>query len=63
MANEQEHFEACRRFQEFYQTALANVGARIPAPTLGMKVNDYRRETLRTLKRTFLPPAHEYYKI
>jgi len=26
-------------------------------------VHDYRRETLRTIKRTFLPPAHDLYKV
>ena len=26
-------------------------------------MNDYRRETLRQLKRTFLPPAHDLYQV
>ena len=30
---------------------------------LGQSVNDYRRETLRTLKRTFLPQNHELYQV
>jgi hypothetical protein len=30
---------------------------------LGQKVNDYRRKTLRTLKRTFLPQNHELYGV
>ena len=34
-----------------------------PAPVLGQSVNDYRRETLRQLKRTFLPPAHDLYQV
>ena len=55
MANQQEHFQAARRFQEYYDQALQQVGQRAPAPLLGQKVNDYRRETLRQLKRTFLP--------
>ena len=56
MANEREHFDTSRQFQAFYDEALRRVGARAPQPTLGQKVNDYRRETLRNLKRTFLPP-------
>jgi hypothetical protein len=42
--------------------ALRNIGARAPQPTLGQSVNDYRRETLRTIKRTFLQ-NHELGKI
>src|SRR5262249_53435179 len=36
---------------------------RAPEPVLGQTVNDYRRESLRTMKRTFLPPAHDLYKV
>jgi hypothetical protein len=63
MSSAQEHFQAARRFQEYFDTALAQVGMRAPQPVLGQTVNDYRRETLRTIKRTFLPQNHEYYKI
>ena len=63
MANQQEHFQAARRFQEYYDQALQQVGQRAPAPLLGQKVNDYRRETLRQLKRTFLPQNHELYPV
>jgi hypothetical protein len=63
MATEQEHFAAARQFQEYYDDALRKVGARAPQPILGQRCDDYRRETLRTLKRTFLPPAHELYQI
>jgi len=30
---------------------------------LGQTVNDYRRETLRTIKRTFLPQNHPLYAV
>jgi hypothetical protein len=63
MSSPQEHFDAARRFQEFYDATLRKVGMRAPQPTLGQTVNDYRRETLRTLKRTFLPESHDLYAI
>ena len=63
MSSEQEHFAAAREFQSYYDEALRRVGARAPQPTLGVRVNDYRRETLRNLKRTFLPPAHDLYQV
>jgi uncharacterized membrane protein YebE (DUF533 family) len=55
MSTNQEHFAAARQFQEYYDRALMKVGTRAPAPSLGQSVNNYRRETLRQLKRTFLP--------
>jgi len=67
MATEQEHFDAARKFQEFYDNTLRKVGMRAPQPTLGQTVNQYRRETrretLRTIKKTFLPQNHELYRI
>ena len=63
MSSEQEHFDAARRFQAYYDETLRRVGARAPQPTLGQTVNDYRRETLRTFKRTFLPEVHDLYKV
>jgi hypothetical protein len=63
MASEQEHFDAARKYQEFYDNTLRKIGMRAPQPTLGQTVNNYRRETLRTLKRTFLPEVHELYKV
>ena len=35
MASPKEHFEASRRFQEYYDNVLRNVGMRAPEPTLG----------------------------
>jgi hypothetical protein len=63
MATPQQHFDASRKFQAYYDETLRDIGARAPQPVLGQTVNDYRRETLRTIKRTFLPPAHELYKV
>jgi hypothetical protein len=63
VATEQEHFNACREFQEYYDQTLRKVGTSAPAPSLGQTVNDYRRETLRQLKRTFLPEIHDLYKV
>jgi hypothetical protein len=63
MSTEQQHFAAARQFQEYYDSTLRQVGTRAPAPSLGVSVNDYRRETLRTLKHTFLPPAHDLFKV
>src|SRR6516165_5231387 len=63
MPSEQQHFDAARRFQEYYDETLRKIGARAPQPVLGTTVNDYRRETLRNLKRTFLPQNHDLYQV
>src|SRR5262249_4751297 len=63
MSTPQEHFDASRKFQAYYDDTLRKVGMRAPQPVLGQTCNDYRRETLRTLKRTFLPEVHELYKV
>ena len=63
MSTPEEHLSACLRFQEYYDNALRKVGMRAPQPVLGTTVNDYRRETLRNLKRTFLPQTHPLYEV
>ena len=63
MSTDQQHFAAARQFQEYYDLTLREIGTNAPAPSLGMSVNDYRRETLRQLKRTFLPQNHDLYKV
>jgi hypothetical protein len=63
MATPQEHFNASRKFQEYYDEVLREIGARAPEPVLGQSVNDYRRETLRTIKRTYLPQNHDLYQV
>jgi hypothetical protein len=59
MSTPEEHLSASLKFQEYYDTTLRKIGLRAPQPTLGQTVNDYRRETLRTIKRTFLPQNHQ----
>jgi len=63
MSTSEEHLSACLKFQEYYDNTLRKVGMRAPQPTLGQTVNDYRRETLRTMKRTFLPQNHPLYAV
>jgi hypothetical protein len=63
MSTPEEHFNASQKFQAYYDDTLRKVGMRAPQPTLGQTVNDYRRETLRTLKRAFLPQAHDLYQV
>ena len=63
MSTPEEHFNAARKFQEFYDSTLRKVGMRAPQPVLGESVNSYRRETLRMLKRTFLPQTHDQYPV
>jgi len=63
MSTPEEHLSACPKFQEYYDNTLRKVGMRAPQPTLGQTVNDYRRETLRTIKRTFLPKNHPLYAV
>jgi hypothetical protein len=63
MSTDQQHFDAARQYQAYYDQTLRKVGAKAPQPTLGQSVNDYRRETLRNLKRTFLPKVHPLYEV
>jgi hypothetical protein len=63
MSTDQQHFEASRQFQAYYDETLRSVGTRAPAPSLGQSCNDYRREVLRQLKRTFLPQNHDLYQV
>src|SRR5262245_16780159 len=63
MPSEQEHFDASRKFQAYYDEALRKVGMRAPQPVLGETVNHYRREALRTMKKTFLPQNHPLYQV
>jgi|SRR6516162_2547997 hypothetical protein len=60
---EQEHFAAARQYQAHYDETLQRIGVHAPSPVLGQSCNDYRRETLRQLKRTFLPQNHDLYQV
>ena len=59
---EQEHFDTARKYQEYYDDALREVGIRIPAPVLGKATNHYRRETLHSLSQAALQ-NHELSKV
>jgi hypothetical protein len=63
MSTPEQHFDAARKFQAYYDDTLRKVGMRAPEPVLNQTVNDYRRETLRNLKRTFLPQNHDLYQV
>jgi hypothetical protein len=63
MASHQQHFDASRKWQEHYQAAVEDIGLNIPSPTLGQSTNDYRREMMRLLKKTFIPTNHDLYKV
>ena len=64
MATEQEHFDAARQFQAFYDETLRTRRARkLHSQRSGKRVNDYRREILRQLKRTFLPEVHPLHQV
>jgi hypothetical protein len=54
--------DGARHYQRLYDDALQLVGMRAPEPTLGQSVNDYRRESLRTMKKAFLQ-NHELNKV
>jgi hypothetical protein len=60
---EKANADACREYQAYYDEYTRRVGMRAPEPKAGQDVNDYRCETLRTLKRVALPQNHELYKI
>jgi hypothetical protein len=63
MATPSQHFDAARRWQEHYQKEVENIGLTIPPPTLGQSTNDYRREMMRLLKKTFIPATHDLYQV
>jgi hypothetical protein len=59
----QDHVEAARQYQAYYDDAMREVGVRIPAPVLGQSVNEYRRKTLHALQRALLPRSHELARV
>jgi len=61
---EKANADACREYQAYYDEALCRrVGIQAPQPKAGQDVNDYRCETCRTFKRTFLPQVHPLYQV
>jgi hypothetical protein len=61
--SEQDHFAASRKWQEYFDNHLRDIGSSVPPPTLGQTSTAYLRELCRSVKRTFLPPAHPLYQI
>lgn len=52
---------SARRFAS--KREVENIGLNIPPPTLGQSTNDYRREMMRLMKRTFLPQTHDLSRV
>ena len=63
MASPKEHFDNARKWQEHYQKEVEDIGLRVPSPVLGQTTNNYRREIMRLLKKTFIPQTHDLYKV
>jgi hypothetical protein len=64
VTQEMEMADACRQFQAMYDTVLCQpLGVAPPTPKVGQDVMEYRTEACRAFKRTYLPPAHESYKV
>jgi hypothetical protein len=59
MPSQQDHFNAARQYQAYYDEYFREIEMKAPEPTLGQFCNDYRRETLRLLKKATLPRNHE----
>jgi hypothetical protein len=51
--------DSAKVYQADYDEKLRRVGMRAPEPVLGQEPDDYRRETLRFLKRTWKPLGAE----
>jgi hypothetical protein len=63
MSTPEEHLSASLKWQEHFDSTLRKIGMRAPQPTLGQTTIDYVRETLRTVKQTFLPASHPLYAV
>src|SRR6516164_7473853 len=59
MASPQQHFDACRQWQEHYYNKLSQIGMRAPEPVLGQTTRDYRIDVLVKAKKEFIPRTHE----
>jgi hypothetical protein len=59
MSTPQDHFDTCRRWQEYYDDKLRTIGMRAPSPVLGQTVADYCRKVLVQTKKAFIPRTHE----
>jgi hypothetical protein len=63
MATPQQQFDLARQWQEEFDDTLADIGSRAMQPTLGQSCNDYVRESMRMIKKTYLPPDHRLYSV
>lgn len=54
--------QGARYYQRLYDDTLQRVGMKAPEPVLGQSVDNYRRESLRTMKKAFLQ-NHDLYKV
>ena len=64
ITQEMEMADACRQYQAMYDNLLCQpLGVAPPTPKVGQDVMEYRAEACRAFKRTYLPPAHESYKV
>jgi hypothetical protein len=62
-ANEGRQHQLAIAWQEEFDGVLQQVGSRAMAPTQGQSSNDYVRECMRVMKRTYLPQNHPLYAV
>jgi hypothetical protein len=63
MATEQQQFDIARQWQEEFDNTLQDIGSRAMQPTLGQSAANYVRESMRMIKRAYLPPNHPLSKV
>ena len=59
MSTDQQHYDTCRQWQEYYDNKLRTIGMRAPSPVLGQTVAEYCRKVLVQTKKAFIPHSHE----
>jgi hypothetical protein len=59
----QQQFDVARQWQEEFDNTLQDIGSRAMKPVLGQSAANYVRESMRTIKKTFLPPGHPLYAV
>jgi hypothetical protein len=63
MATKEQHYQAQIQWRDHYDEHFRKIGLNAPNPDLNQTVNDYRRETLRLIKKTILPQTHALSKV
>jgi hypothetical protein len=61
MITEQQHADACRGWQKFFDDHLQDIGAAARPYIPGQRALDYAREECRTYKRSYLEPDDPLY--